>query len=262
MPNNIKPAINIAIWHIAPESVTQPQCIATLKTWLSSDETARMVRLHQPQHQHAFLISHALKRGALARILNVHPATLIFGVGSHGRPFLMRQPDQIDLQFNLSHTKGMAAIAVSQNACIGLDVESLNRKGPDTEFAARMFTPPEYQDILEQAPERQRHRLLEYWTLKEAYIKAEGLGISIGLDTFNFRICSSEPSFHLHANAREPSHAWRFKQLNPTTSHLMALAWAPLKPYDLETVKNIGLKQTVNNRLAYFDLNVADWLNF
>jgi len=243
MPNNFKHKQNIAIWHIDPAQITAPKCIENLKNWLSNAETERMVRFHQAKHQHAFLISHALKRATLAQVLDLAPAELEFGVGSHGRPFLLGH-GQHSLQFNLSHTDGMAAIAISQDAYVGLDVENLTRNVPETAFAARFFTPLEHDDILAHEHTPNSHRLLEYWTLKEAYIKAEGLGISIGLDTFYFELNESSLKIQFTPEARPPSQPWQFMQFKPMPRHLMALAWAPipdqtkqLKTHDLSNIQ-------------------------
>ena len=217
---------NVAIWHVNPTSLTQAECITTLKTWLSHVETERMMRFHHVKHQHAFLVSHALKRAVLAQILNLHPCSLEFGIGSHGRPHLLGLAQQ-RLQFNLSHTDGMVAMAVSQDAYVGFDIESLLRKAPEPDFASRFFTSPEHQDILSRPTHQQNQRLLEFWTLKEAYIKAEGLGISLGLDTFYFQLDQAIPNIHYLPGAKAPSHPWQFLQTKIEPNHLTALAWAP-----------------------------------
>ena len=257
MSSDSKSKSNVTIWHLDPARVTAPRCIETLKTWLSEVETERMVRFHQAKHQHAFLVCHALKRAALADVLGLNPAELDFGVGSYGRPYLLghsrskvdlqvqgEQQGLINLQFNLSHTDGMVAIAVSQDAFIGLDVENLNRKIPETAFAARFFTPTEHDDILAHEHTQDSHRLLEYWTLKEAFIKAEGLGISIGLDTFYFDLTQAQPNIHFTPEARPPSHPWQFMQIKHSAMHLMALAWAP----QIDQTKQPAMRNPFNNQ--------------
>ncbi len=231
MPSNFIQHQHVTIWYLDPARITATKSIETLKTWLSNIETERMKRFHHAKHQHAFLISHALKRAALAHVLGLEPNELEFGIGSQGRPFIMGKA-QHNLQFNLSHTDGLVALAVSLDAYVGLDVESLTRKIPETAFAARFFTPPEHDDILVHEQTPNSHRLLEYWTLKEAYIKAEGLGISIGLDTFYFDLSQTHPHIKYTSEARPPSHPWQFIQIKPTPHHLMALAWAPIAKQD------------------------------
>jgi 4'-phosphopantetheinyl transferase len=267
MPNNLKRKPNITIWHIDPTRVTEPKSIETLKKWLSSVETERMVRFHQVKHQHAFLISHALKRAALADVLGLNPAELEFGIGSHGRPYLLNQGQEIykglgynHLQFNLSHTNGMAAIAVSENAYVGLDVENLDRNMPEAAFAARFFTASEHDDILAHALTPGSHRLLEYWTLKEAYIKAEGLGISIGLDTFYFDLNQSEPHIQFTSQAQQPSHPWQFMHIRPSTRHLMALAWAPITIQTNQHVTQNALDNPATSNPLVCDVRAADSL--
>jgi 4'-phosphopantetheinyl transferase len=259
MPNNFIPQQHVTIWHLDPARVTATKCIETLKSWLSHTETERMKRFHHTKHQLAFLVSHALKRVALANVLGLDPTELEFGLGSHGRPFLMGKALN-RLQFNLSHTDGLVALAVSFNTYVGLDVESLTRKVPETAFAARFFTPAEHDDILAHEHMPNSHRLLEYWTLKEAYIKAEGLGISIGLDTFYFDLSQTQPQIQYTSEARPPSHPWQFIQLKPTPLHLMALAWAPMTE-QVESVLIHDASQIQTPPCAIsFDVRAADTL--
>lgn len=235
-----KPCV-IDIWHIDPRIITQTDLVARFKGWLSAEESQRLNRLIQPSHQHAFLISHALKRGALARQLGCDPRELTFEVGSHGRPYVVRLKGDAPLEFNLSHTKGLAAVALSQTTYLGLDIESLDRNVPDNAFAKRFFTEPEYRDIARQSPQDQPKRLLTYWTLKEAYIKAEGLGISMGLDTFYFEVKGDQSRLNLYAGARTPRQPWQFKRFEPTVRHLMALAWAPITQHS-DTGQNPSIR--------------------
>jgi len=257
MPSNFMPTQHVTIWCIDPARIKSTTCIETLKTWLSATETERMKRFHHAKHQHTFLISHALKRVALANVLGQAPNELEFGLGSHGRPFLMGAA-QHSLQFNLSHTDGLVAMAVSLNAYVGLDVESLTRKIPETAFAARFFTPSEHDDILAHEHTPNSHRLLEYWTLKEAYIKAEGLGISIGLDTFYFDLSQTQPHIQYTPEARSPSHPWQFMQIKPTPSHLMALAWAPITEQDVPVLIHDESHIHVPPCTINCDIKVAD----
>src|SRR5690606_33310169 len=99
-------------------------------------------------------------------------------------------PGQTDvpLVFNLSHTDGLIACAVSRGREVGVDVEWLDRRGGDIDVADRFFSRYEVQALYAQPPERRRDRFFRYWTLKESYIKARGMGLALPLDRFSFEL--------------------------------------------------------------------------
>lgn len=98
-------------------------------------------------------------------------------VGSHGKPFLKNGPF-----FNLSHSGDWVLCAVSPFE-VGCDIEQIKPFYPS--FARRFFTQEEYADILAQpSPAEQAVRFFRYWTLKESFLKATGLGLSLPLNAF------------------------------------------------------------------------------
>jgi 4'-phosphopantetheinyl transferase len=97
------------------------------------------------------------------------------------------------------------------------------------EIARRFFTPEESQEIVAHHPSRQIQRLLSYWTLKEAYIKAEGQGLSMGLDTFYFSLKENQsPRLMLKSGAQQPSATWQFRQIILSDHYLISLAVEPI----------------------------------
>lgn len=225
----------VTVRYVEPESITDPALIARLYQWLDSAEVDRMNRFVQARHRHAFLVSHALTRKMIADAVGSEPSAIRFGTTGRGKPVVLSPTS--DIHFNLSHTDGLIALALDQKP-VGLDVEWLGRKGPGLELAHRYFTASEYADISRQNPEHQQHRLLVYWTLKEAYLKAEAWGIVDSLDGFEFLLGSdSERDFkpielRILKSTLAPSIAWRFHHWKPTGTHLISLATAHEKAID------------------------------
>lgn len=224
--------LTTCIYHVDPASVQDTALIDELTGWLDPAEKARMARFVQARHRHAFLVSHALTRQALGRALGVHPKTLRFETSDRGKPILQNLDPNWPWHFNVSHTEGMAAVAI--DCCpVGLDVEWLDRSGMDIEIADRYFTRHEHQDILAAHPTARTRRFLTYWTLKEAYLKAEGWGIVDGLDTFEFHLQRDESTDRLERITlnvvdpiANPSQAWFFWHSQAGQSHLLSLAVA------------------------------------
>lgn len=91
-----------------------------------------------------------------------------------------------DLRFNLSHSGEMAICAVS-DVCVGCDIEKI--RTADLRIAERFFCPEEYAHIAGQQTEEERNVLFyRYWTLKESFLKATGLGFQLPLGDFCMEI--------------------------------------------------------------------------
>jgi 4'-phosphopantetheinyl transferase len=132
------------------------------------------------------------------------------------------------LCFNISHSRHAIVLAVCANGALGVDIESLlTRHDVLLEVAQRHFSPPEVADLCALPVEKQADRFLHYWTLKEAYIKARGLGLSIPLDKFGFIIDeSTHLDFWTEATLDEEPHRWLFRQIVIADSHVVAVCAA------------------------------------
>lgn len=85
------------------------------------------------------------------------------------------------LQFSLSHSGTWALCALSERE-VGCDVEQMRRV--DLRICRR-FAPEEQAHVLSTAEETEQQRLFfRYWTLKESFMKATGLGMRLPLRDF------------------------------------------------------------------------------
>jgi len=235
MTNHSQNLTHTKVWYLAPESIEDAATCEILTRWLSVEERGRMQKFHAPRHRHTYLVAHALVRGALARELGCEPSELIFESNAYGKPSLVLPDSSAKLEFNLSHTEGMCVVALSRFSRVGCDIESLNQPGLEVDIARNFFTLEESEDILNCLPAQQVERLLTYWTLKEAYIKAEGQGLSMGLDTFYFSLQENQlPRLILKSGAQQPSAVWLFKQIMIGKHYLVSLAIEPKHAADMD----------------------------
>jgi 4'-phosphopantetheinyl transferase len=146
------------------------------------------------------------------------------------------------LRFNLSHNDELIVCAICLNNDIGCDVENLSRKINVNAIAKRFFSTQEAQLIAADPG-----RFFEYWTLKEAFVKATGLGISQGLETFSFHIRSSikqhindniELSFHQNCSLLAANN-WYQALIFPDNKHCIGLSFNNQKQVDIKP--NINL---------------------
>jgi 4'-phosphopantetheinyl transferase len=152
---------------------------------LDEGERVRAARFVFEQDRRAYTAAHALLRHALSERAGVEPTAWRFAAGSHGKPYLSKQPAGFDLRFSLSHCRSMVAVAIAQGLEVGVDVEACGR-AVDLEIANSCFAPDEIAmlNALPQ-PEQQRDLFTKLWTLKEAVIKATGAGLSQPLESFS-----------------------------------------------------------------------------
>jgi 4'-phosphopantetheinyl transferase len=93
----------------------------------------------------------------------------------------------------------------------GVDVEFTGRLGKTVELADRFFTKAEVRDLRALPEAEQRDQFFRYWTLKEAYMKARGLGMALPLDQFGFHVVGEEPrGISFGAGIQDHSEDWHF----------------------------------------------------
>src|SRR5207249_7164180 len=122
-----------------------------------------------------YIIGRALLRWVLGHALGVHPATVPIVRGDRGRP---RLDGGIALDFNITHTEGVALIGVTRNGRIGVDVEHSARIVRADGLAHKFLTAAEQATLAPLGESERRARFLRYWTCKEAMSKATGDGLS------------------------------------------------------------------------------------
>jgi 4'-phosphopantetheinyl transferase len=147
---------------------------------------AALRTLSEPEHAHAarlragaprWVAARAALRGVLARYLGVPPERVAFVTGADGKPRLAPGPGA-DLRFNLSHSGGVALIAVRLGREVGVDLEEL-RDGVDGDAVAReFFDEPERARLEALAADGQPHAFFSAWVRREAVAKASGRGIA------------------------------------------------------------------------------------
>ncbi len=148
---------------------------------LSPAERERAARFHFNRDRSRFEACRSLLRRLASAYAGLAPEALVFGYGPHGKPYLEQGSG---LHFNVSHSGGVGLLAFARRE-VGVDVERI-RAGRDLAGLARTcFSAVERERIFAQPPERQAEVFFEYWTAKEACIKAEGGGFSIPLRRFS-----------------------------------------------------------------------------
>ena len=192
---------------------------------LNESERVRLKSTTVPTFRQQYLMSRVMVRTTLSRYANVPPVDWEFRSNYYGRPFISKPISCRDLEFNLSHTSGLIACIVARGArYIGVDVEDIERTIDPKTLADFAFAPKEIEALKAAVCNKQRALFFSYWTLKEAYIKAKGLGLSIPLDSFWFDLSQSQPRVNFSAQSGDDPGRWQFEHRDITERHKIAVA--------------------------------------
>lgn len=193
---------------------------------LSEDERQRASRFHFDVDRNRYIVAHASLRGILARYLQCEPHDLKFSANEYGKPFLDRSNDfsrSKNIEFNLSHSGDFALIAVAHGRKIGIDVERIRTDIELEDLARRNFSPREVSELMTLPLEHRTLGFFTCWTRKEAYIKTQGLGLSLPLDSFDVSLGEPAALKATRPDAQEASR-WSLYSLNVESNYAAALA--------------------------------------
>jgi 4'-phosphopantetheinyl transferase len=193
-----------------------------LLAFLSAEEQAKADRFAFAHDRDSYVAAHALTRATLSEFFPRAPQDWTFAKGDHGKPRVDAGDESTRLSFNLSHTRGHVALAVAIDRDVGVDVERIAPDRADEAVARHLFAPAEF-EAFRGAPEGERGEcFFDFWTLKEAYIKAVGLGVALPLRDFAF---TREPlRISFAAGLDDIPSRWLFRRFRPAPGIAMALA--------------------------------------
>jgi len=192
---------------------------------LSERERQQELRFYFLRDRRRYILTRALVRTVLSTYVSVRPQDWLFSANAYGRPEIMNaQGRGAQLSFNISHTHSLIVLGITKRRALGVDVENVRTRKISIDIADQFFSPSEVANLSALPPAHQHDRFFEYWTFKESYIKARGMGLSIPLDKFSFRfphdravVLSIDPSLG------DRSDRWQFWQFRPTAEYLVAV---------------------------------------
>lgn len=189
-------------------------------------ERARFARFKHERSANEFLVGRLVVRRWLAALTGHRPNDWQFVEGFRGRPEVASP--HTSLRFNIAHSGGVVACIFTDGREAGVDVEDLGRRLIEPELWIRYCAPSEIADIEAQPIDARHDRFLTYWTLKEAYLKALGLGIGVHLSDIAFTVHPERPTVEFHDSLAGTSTDWAFGMTSLSDQFL--LSWATPQP--------------------------------
>jgi 4'-phosphopantetheinyl transferase len=211
----------VVVWTMEVDA-PPPTTMAGWRSCLGAAELDQADRFHFEVDRIAYTAAHWLVRHALAATGGLPPAHWRFVNEDKGKPQIDPVLDRPRLQFSLSHSGGLVACAVTTDSAIGIDVEATSPHRAGLDVAKHHFAPDEVAFLRAAPPNDQREIFIRFWTLKEAFIKATGEGLSRPLDSFSFSLDPTSVTFHPDDPAEAAS--WTFAERRPTANHALAIA--------------------------------------
>lgn len=254
-PIKLKPN-EIHLWLAFPDEIQDDNLLTAYEKLMTRDEYERYERYRFLKDRRLYLITRALVRTTLSRYIDIDPRHWRFSKNQYGRPEIVASGGMPRIRFNISHTNGLVICGVVLEQDIGVDVENVERSGVAMEIPQKFFSCWEVEDLYSLPTSKMQDRFFHYWTLKESYIKARGMGLYIPLQQFAFHLSEDKPlSISFDPELNDDPNKWRFWLLKPTKRHYMAvsLCHKSAMPYRLITKKVVPF---VND--DFFDCDIIN----
>lgn len=209
------------LWLLDEAAVSQAAWDYQAISILSAPERARHELLREPSGRLRYLGGRMLARYVLSAYTGIAPASLEFSTGPHGRPELVPNPG--GLYFNVAYTDGLIGFLLTRGRVCGIDLER-RPAPPELIEAVVQFLSPEERAHLQGLGPAEGQTALQYWVVKEAYLKALGAGMSRTLDSFTVRGLGSARIAVEDQHA--PDQTWQIELQQLTDEHVVGLAIA------------------------------------
>jgi 4'-phosphopantetheinyl transferase len=227
-----EPCSDVQLWVATVAELEDPNHAAASWAVLSPGEKRHAERFYFERDRNSFLTSRSLRRHVLSHYAAVEPKQWQFTANQYGRPRIAFPLLDEPLEFNTSKCGDLVVCAVTRGLCVGVDIERLDRSVPEG-VAESTFAPGEIA-ALQLLPLSDRDkRFFTLWTLKEAYVKARGMGLSMPLDSVAFNVTDTTClQGHLESLAESDCDAWHFTLHSPTPSHIVAVCIPRQRGFD------------------------------
>ena len=182
--------------------------------WLDEEERARWQRYQHDGTRRRFALCRAALRVVLCGQLDCRNEQLAFSVSDHGKPYAVVQGEAAPVSFNVSHSGAHGLIAVAAAGRLGVDVEERNTPRDLDGLISSVLGPNEQAELALASGCHKLHLFFNFWTIKEALIKALGLGLSLDMSGFEIPLAMRHgETTSIFQFPQMPTVRWRLEDL-------------------------------------------------
>lgn len=236
---------HIDIWYM-PIKVISADTIKYYHSFLSKNEISHCDTFYFSKEKNRYLLTRYMIGKLLYEYTGDINMSLKLEYNPWGRPFIPSAHNLFKIDFNISHNDEYIVCCIVSEGKIGIDIESYSKhRSP---FIAEDFMAgPEIADLKDKSGPEWNKRFIEFWTLKESFIKGVGKGMSIPLDSFYFLINKSNIRF-FDEKSQGSSDDWHFLLFEGQWCNSLAIAIS-------FNVKHSYMPAYTINRFVLFDEN-------
>ncbi len=222
------------LWCANPEDFKPATIAEACATMLSEEERAHWQAFRFDKQRCEYLTTRVLVRTALSHYRPVAPSSWSFELKKYGKPFIV--PD-CGLRFNLSHSPRLVVCLISHGTEIGVDAEPYESGVRIVELGHEVFSPMELAQFVGMRDAEKSDRALSLWTLKEAYLKARGMGLTHSLNKVSF-LYGGRAGIRLELDSPldEKADGWLFSHLEHA-GHRIAVMAQGASAFDLQLIE-------------------------
>lgn len=215
----------IDLWLSRYDEIDDARLLESYGQMLAPEESEQQRRFYFADDRQRYLVTRALVRVVLSRYVRIGPRDWMFSANRYGRPEIANEEAaSLGLSFNISHTRGLIALGITRHRMLGVDIENTVTRRVSLDIAGHFFSPAEAGALAKLPAHLQHQRFFEYWTFKEAYIKARGMGLSLPLDRFSFHFPRDHTiDLTVDPELKDDGSRWELWQFKPTEQCLLAI---------------------------------------
>ncbi|MBX3457836.1 MAG: 4'-phosphopantetheinyl transferase superfamily protein [Candidatus Paracaedibacteraceae bacterium] len=212
----------VHVWHIPLDA--EFDLTSTQKAVLSPREIQTAEKFRDIKHQRDYIYSHIALRHILSAYLDCSPHQIPLTFNKYNKPYLKPNDNPCGVEFNFSKTHGLAICALTREHRVGIDVECIRPIKNQDSIAKQILSLKEQENYFSSSLSERQKLFFQYWTLKESFIKAIGVGFSFDIDKVTFSLDDiSRPSIYIQPFPEESS-LWSSDFFSVGDNHYAALS--------------------------------------
>ena len=192
---------------------------------LSPAEKARAARYHFAEDRQRYIAGRASLRRILGQRTSTPAGELVIEEAEGTKPRLALPAGAPCIFFNVSHSGDYAAIAISDTAALGIDIEEIRADCPIDQLARRYYAPREFEWLRNLPEDKRLQGFYRLWTIKEAVLKCAGLGLSVPTQSIRVALADDQaPTVTCSDAGHKTLEEFQVRELNLAEHYGSALA--------------------------------------